>query len=121
MGGYCDLVIEIRSDKSKILDDYLRSDDKLRVLYPTKDIRQVTEGETKIYVWMGDHQLRVSNKNLYFSIENELEWIDGLSDEDYFAEMWNEDEKYEKCGKLSPSYTLIKNISLFDHIACKWL
>lgn len=105
MGTYNDVIIEIRSEKKGMFEEYLRNDDKERRLYPTPNIKH-NEGygsDTYIYQWTGKTQLYVTCGKSDFTIEDEMDRA-GLVPEDYIAEMLTENDVYERCGSLQPSY-----------------
>lgn len=102
MGEYNDVIIEIKGSVKDKFDRYLSNEDS--VLVYTSDVKYNPVADTYIYQWTGDHQLYIRARiATYFTLADEMECT-GLGIDDYFAEMLTENDVYEKCGSLSPSY-----------------
>ena len=121
MGYYNDIVIQIRKEDREKFESYLNSDytKNDRILDNQYVLKETTTGYL-VYIWMNDHQLRVSARNHYFSIEYEMEKA-GFEPDDYVAEMWEEDGDHQYAGKLNIAYYVQMNAFVFDEKKGEWI
>ena len=117
MGEYNDVIIEIKGSAKDMFDRYLSKEDS--ILTYTSNVKYNAFNDTYIYQWTGDHQLYIScRRATFFTLADEMEYS-GLRIDDYFAEMLTENDEYEKCGSLSPSYVReMKALVWDDKEAC---
>ena len=121
MGYYNDVVIQIRKENREKFESYLESDYTItdRILTDDCVVKETSTGYL-VYIWMNDHQLRVSARNHYFDIGYEMEKA-GFEPEDYVAEMWEEDGDHQYAGKLDMAYYVQMNAFVYDERKGEWV
>lgn len=121
MGYYNDVVIQIRKEDRGKFEEYLYSNYTVtdRILDNQYVMKETSTGYL-VYIWMNDHQLRVSARNYHFSIEYEMEKA-GFEPEDYVAEMWEEDGNHQCAGKLCIAYYVQMNAFVYDERKGEWV
>lgn len=122
MGYYNDVVIQIRKKDQEKFEAYLLGDYKEnhRVLDGYCQTKETDDGYL-IYIWMNDHQLRVSASNHYFDLAVEMEMKAGFEPEDYCAEMWEEDGDHVFVGKMDPVYLVQMDAYIYNEKEMRWV
>ena len=121
MGYYNDVVIQIRKEDQDKFEAYLNSDYTKNERVLDNQYKMKESDGRLIYIWMNDHQLRVSARNHHFDLAVEMEMKAEFEPEDYFAEMWTEEEDYQQAGKLDPVYYVQMDAFIYDEKEMRWV
>ena len=121
MGYYNDVVIQIRKKDQEKFETYLDSDYTKNDRILDRGFKMKEIDEYLIYIWMNDHQLRVSAHYHYFDLGIEMEHKAGFEPEDYFAEMWIEDGDHVTSGEMDPVYLVQMDAYVYDEKEMRWV